>query len=86
MRITLAELAQRVHTGRLKIADWNWCVGTNSVWIDGKYVPRACIYVMGTGAGQCEAEVVLEEGRTLEEAKTLVHETFGVERVLVGVG
>lgn len=86
MDCTFSDLAQRVHTGRLDPKAWTWCVDMNPVLVEGRYVSRACIFVMGDGSSQCEAMVVLREGTTLAEAKTIVHEAFGVERVLIGVG
>lgn len=85
---TLAELAQQVHEGKIKPQDWTWCVDENPVKVPEHpdFVWRVCIFVMGTGSGQCREMVVLGEGVTLAEAKIIVHETFGVERVLLGLG
>ena len=75
---------------------WTWAVGVNAVLVpdedhpDGRsYKPRVCIYIMGQGAEQCFANFTLIGEATpdrCEEAKELIQVSFGVTRILDGVG
>lgn len=66
------EYAALKHAGTFDASRWNWCVDGNR------------IYIMGTGAEQCQA--IFEHEGNESDGIALVEDTFGIERVLRGVG
>lgn len=67
--------------------NWTWCVNYNRVKTDNDvYQSRACVYIMGCGAEQCMFTCHFGPSVTTEHIKRMIRATFGIDRVLDGVG
>lgn len=92
----LAGLIAKTKSGEFNPVDYNWAVDVNAVPITDASAPegwsyqeRVCIFLMGDGSEQCFGMWPLAGAPSetlLQEAERLVKTTFGVGRVLRGVG
>ena len=92
----LRDLRVKYRGGTFDPKSVNWAVGENRVPVvddaspEGwKYEARVCIYIMGDGSQQCFGEFPLRGPPTPERwemARQIIWESFGVERIINGVG
>lgn len=89
-------LKAKASAGTFNPKAFNWAVGENAVPVsdesatDGwKYEKRVCVYIMCDGGEQCFGEFPLTGPPSPEKwevARRLIKDSFGVERILNGVG
>lgn len=89
-------LVRQYQEGTFRPSEWNWVVAENSVPVldeaspnGWKYAPRVCIYVMGSGGQEILHDFILAgeiNQQKRAQAVELIRQTFGVERVIFGLG
>lgn len=95
-RATWLRLKAETVTGKFVPQDWNWAVDVNAIPVPDESVPdgwsyqkRVCIYIMGDGSQQCLYDFPLigePSPEKWETAEKMIRETFGINRILRGVG